>query len=83
MLVLTRKEGEAIIIDRDIRIVVLSHDRGNVRLGIVAPPERIILREELLQQVVAANQAAATAEPGQWIDELTPAKPLPKPPPKG
>ena len=72
MLVLTRKEGEAIIIDRDIRIVVLSHDRGSVRLGIVAPPERNIVREELLQEVAEANQRAAAQTGTELVNDLMP-----------
>lgn len=47
MLVLTRKEQQAIIID-DIRIVVVKTKTGSVRIGIEAPPERQIIREELL-----------------------------------
>jgi carbon storage regulator len=74
MLVLTRREGEAIVIDRDIRIVVLSNDRRGVRIGIVAPPDRTILREELLQEVVGANQRAAQAPTAAgWVTTLAPA----------
>ena len=76
MLVLTRREGEAIVIDRDIRIVVLSCDRRGVRLGIVAPAEHAILREELLEEVVEANQRAAEAPAdATWVAALSPATP--------
>lgn len=60
MLVLSRKEGEAIIIDGNIRVVVLSNDRRGVRLGIEAPTETGILREELVVQVASENQRART-----------------------
>jgi carbon storage regulator len=51
MLVLTRKPGEAIVIGPDIEVRVLSVGRGGqVRLGIAAPDEVLILREELVQE---------------------------------
>ena len=51
MLVLTRRPGEAILLDGGIRVVVLSSDRRGVRLGIEAPAEVNIQREELVSQV--------------------------------
>ncbi len=51
MLVLTRRTEESIIIDDDIKITVLGLDRrGEVRLGIEAPEEVEIVREELLEE---------------------------------
>ena len=58
MLILSRKAGDAIVIDGGIRIVVVQCDRGTVRIGIDAPPETTILRAELLDQVAAQNQRA-------------------------
>lgn len=48
MLVLTRKLDEKIIIGDNIVITVVRLDRDKVRLGIDAPSNVIILREELL-----------------------------------
>ena len=48
MLVLTRKEGEEIIIGRDIKVVVLKISEGRVLLGIAAPEDVPIKRRELL-----------------------------------
>lgn len=49
MLVLTRRPGEAIVIGQDIEVRVLSVTRdGKVRLGLTAPEEVLILREELV-----------------------------------
>ena len=59
MLILSRKAGDAIVIDGGIRIVVVQCDRGSVRIGIEAPPETTILRAELLDQVAAQNQRAS------------------------
>jgi carbon storage regulator len=47
MLVLTRKNGESICIDRDIEVKVLAVRGSTVRIGISAPPEVVIRREEL------------------------------------
>ena len=48
MLVLSRKVGESILINESIRItVVQSAKNGRIRLGIDAPPEVKVLREEL------------------------------------
>jgi carbon storage regulator len=49
MLVLTRKVGEEIIIDDNIRVTVVAIRGSQVRLGFTAPPEVQIQREELLQ----------------------------------
>lgn len=57
MLVLTRKEGERIIIGHDIVITVVSlHGEGaRVRLGIEAPPHDRILRGELEDRLGPQN----------------------------
>ena len=47
MLVLSRKVGESIVISDTIRITVLQANNGRIRLGIDAPPEVKVLREEL------------------------------------
>jgi carbon storage regulator len=48
MLVLSRKLGEKIIIGDNITITVVDIDRGKIRLGIEAPREVPIFRQELL-----------------------------------
>lgn len=47
MLVLSRFKGQRIIIDRTITVEVLSTHNGQVRLGITAPREKSINREEI------------------------------------
>ncbi len=59
MLILSRKAGDAIVIDGGIRIVVVQCDRGGVRIGIEAPAETTILRAELVDQVAAQNKRAS------------------------
>ena len=54
MLVLRRKVGETIILDGVITISVLAVEGERVKIGINAPPDVTIVREELLRAVVAA-----------------------------
>jgi carbon storage regulator len=68
MLVLTRREGEAIVFDGGIRVVVLSCDRRGVRLGIEAPADISVLRAELLAEIASANSAAIAS--GRQPDSL-------------
>lgn len=48
MLVLSRKLGEKIFIGDNVCITVVDIDRGKVRLGIEAPREVAVYRQELL-----------------------------------
>ncbi len=61
MLILGRREGESILIEGGIRIVIVSCDRGGVRIGIEAPAATKILRGEIAQQVEVENLRATTA----------------------
>jgi carbon storage regulator len=61
MLALTRKQDEAIIIDGQIEVKVLEIIGDKVRLGISAPKEVSIYREELYLQVQKSNQEALKA----------------------
>ena len=47
MLVLSRKEGEKIRIGDDIVIMLVRQDGDKVKIGIDAPPDMLILSEEL------------------------------------
>lgn len=58
MLALTRKKDEAIIIDGNIEIRIIDIQGDKVKLGIAAPKEVNIYREELYAQIKASNQAA-------------------------
>ena len=51
MLILTRNQNESIVIDDDIRITVLSDNYGQVRLGIEAPDDVEIWREEIYEKL--------------------------------
>ena len=50
MLVLARRQGESLIIGDDIKVTVLTIDKAQVKLGIEAPKDVIINREEVHSQ---------------------------------
>jgi carbon storage regulator len=58
MLVLTRKPSQSVIIGKDIRITVTQVRGEAVRLGIEAPPEVEVYREEVHRRIAdfAADQ---------------------------
>ncbi len=67
MLVLTRKSGEGIRIGDDIRIVVVEVKENQVKIGIEAPLELAVHRDEIYKKIQQENIRAAKLLP----DELT------------
>jgi len=61
MLILSRKVGESVTIGNDIVIKVVSLSGNQIRLGITAPREVRVLREEIFDAMQAENRAAANA----------------------
>ncbi|MBC7324389.1 MAG: carbon storage regulator CsrA, partial [Moorella sp. (in: Bacteria)] len=61
MLVLTRKKGQSLVIGRDIRVVVVEVSGDAVRIGIEAPPEVAVYREEIYRAVREENRAAVAS----------------------
>lgn len=51
MLVLSRKQGEAIVVGDGITVTVLAVQGGRVKLGVVAPPEVPIHRDEIHEAI--------------------------------
>lgn len=62
MLVLTRKLGESIAIDDHIKIRVVQIKGKQVRLGIEAPKETKIHREEVYLAIQDTNKESASAK---------------------
>ena len=60
MLVLTRKIGESIQINDDIKITIVDIKGKNIRIGIEAPKETKVYREELFVKIKSENQSAAS-----------------------
>ena len=58
MLVLTRRPGESIVVGEDIVITVIEIKGGQVRIGIDAPRNVDVYREEIYEQVKQENLSA-------------------------
>ena len=68
MLVLRRKVGESIVLAGVINVSVLAVEGERVKIGISAPPDITIVREELLRTSIADSVSSQNAPP-------TPAQP--------
>ena len=55
MLILSRKIGEAVVLDEKITVRVIEVSKGVVKLGFDAPNDMLILREELEEEIKQAN----------------------------
>ncbi|KUO52790.1 MAG: hypothetical protein APF76_02320 [Desulfitibacter sp. BRH_c19] len=64
MLIISRKVNEGIVLDGDIKIVVVAVEGNKVKLGIKAPKHIGVLREELVELVknenILAGETAVT-----------------------
>ncbi|MBT4866263.1 MAG: carbon storage regulator [Planctomycetaceae bacterium] len=63
MLVLSRKPGERILIGDNVTVTIVRIGPNNVRLGIDAPRDMNIVREELLADPQDAPSAAQSPQP--------------------
>jgi carbon storage regulator len=61
MLVVSRAVGEAIVIGDDIRVMITHIGSGKVRLGIEAPRDVPVHREEVYEAIQADRQQSAEA----------------------
>ena len=53
MLILSRRVGESLIIGDDVVVTVLNISSGNIRIGVSAPREVAVFREEIYQRIAA------------------------------
>lgn len=67
MLVLSRKVGEKILIGGDISVTVVRVSGGGVRIGIEAPSELAVVREELANIGVASNDDVKSEEDAKTV----------------
>lgn len=70
MLVLTRRPSESFLIMPNVRIRVLRIFGGRVRIGIEAPKEVVVHREEVFERIKRESQG--TAPPHTEPDDLDP-----------
>lgn len=62
MLALTRKKGEAIIVNNNVEITILEVKGDQIKIGVSAPKEVPIYRKEVYTQIQQANEEAVSAE---------------------
>lgn len=70
MLALTRRKGEALVINNNVEITVLDVRGDQVKLGIVAPKDVPVYRKEVYLQIQKENQAAVTTEGLEALKEF-------------
>lgn len=58
MLILTRTAGEAIKIGADVEVRVMAVNGGQVRIGITAPPNIAVHREEVFERIRRERERA-------------------------
>ena len=79
MLVLSRRQGQAIVIGENVVVRIVELKGDQVRLGIDAPRSIIVHREEVAEEIRAENLAARQAQAVNLADLPLPAPPTPKP----
>jgi carbon storage regulator len=71
MLILSRRPGESLKIGDEITITVIGVSGNQIRLGITAPREVRVLREEIYRALQDENRAAANAvESQEKLEEM-------------
>lgn len=62
MLILSRKPGESVIIGENIHIKILEVKGESVKIGIDAPRQTTVHRQEVYEAILQENKAAANVE---------------------
>ncbi len=71
MLILTRKTNQKLIINDNIEIVILESYKNSVKIGVSAPSNVQIYREEIYNEIKKSNKQAQIAD----IDAISKLKP--------
>jgi carbon storage regulator len=61
VLILTRRVGEAVVIDEEVTVTVLGVKGNQVRIGVNAPKTVSVHREEIFERIRNERQAAPVA----------------------
>jgi carbon storage regulator len=67
MLALTRKKGEALVINNNIEVTIIEIRGDQIKLGITAPKDVPIYRKEVYLQIQKENEAAISVD---GLDQL-------------
>ena len=70
MLALTRKKGEALVVNNNIEITVLDVKGDQVKIGIQAPKEVSIYRKEIYLQIQKENEEAMNTVSLEGLSDL-------------
>ena len=70
MLALSRKKGEALIINNNIEVTILEVKGDQIKLGINAPREIPVYRKEVYDQIQQANKEAMADQTPDAINKL-------------
>lgn len=70
MLALSRKKGEAIIINNNVEVTILEVKGDQVKIGITAPKDVPIYRKEVYVQIQEANKESVNAEGMEALKNL-------------
>ena len=68
MLILTRKLGESIIIDENVKISVIEIKKNSIKIGVHAPRELSIYREEVFLKIKEENAQSSTSGIIDFVD---------------
>jgi carbon storage regulator len=72
MLILTRKPGESLYIGDDVKVTIVEIKGNQIRVGIDAPADLRIYREEIYRQILEENKSAAEGVmASSALDELS------------
>ncbi len=72
MLILTRKPGESLYIGDSVKITIVEIKGNQIRVGIDAPTDLRIYREEIYMQILEENRTAAEGVmSGNALDQLS------------
>ena len=63
MLILSRRTDESIVIGDEVTITILSVKGKQVRIGITAPPDVSVHREEIYQRIQAGEPVEEASKP--------------------
>jgi carbon storage regulator len=70
MLALTRKKGEALVINNNIEVTILDIRGDQIKIGITAPKDVPIYRKEVYLQIQKENEEAFSVDSLDLLKDL-------------